>query len=686
MADAAPKTASRSKPSARRHTRLVLAVIAGIVFTTSAGLLLHTRSSGHHAQRTLRFGTSLEQASYDLLLVARGDRVVNETVVVYLDDASHDRLGQPQNVAWDRVLHAQLVDRLTAAGAKAITFDIVFSDANPAKATADQLFIESVRRSGRVVLAADNVPDGPKTKRTVPPFEALTEVAASIGSAETEPCSDLIIRTHTRRGDNPLSSLTWATAEFLQLAAVKPAGAEEQERWLNYYGRPGLVPSCSYYEALDPSLTKDEFFQGKVVFVGARIMTKFAGDRKDEYPSPFTVWQGNQGFMSGVEIQATMFLNLQRGDWISRWSTPTEHALIIVFGVLLGGGFVFFRPVWSGVLALIVVGLVMALAYGLFVGNLVVFPWMLIAVQAGVAALWSMLFNSIQLYVQKRLFEFTLGLYLSPKLVAKFSSSPALLKPGAEKQKLTLLFSDIADFTKISEKMDSDELAAMMNEYFQGAVGSCIHRTDGTVVKYIGDAIFALWNAPDHQADHAARACAAALYFRELSKAPVRGHSLHTRIGLHTGVANVGNFGSEDRVDYTAIGESVNLASRMEGLNKYLGTNCLISGATKQEIGDKFVTRRLGLFQLKGFEGLVEVHELVGFPEQAEETRTWREAFALALAHFEQRDLSQASMAFRRVLALKPDDGPTRHYNSRLAEILAEPDPNWPTHTVVKEK
>lgn len=686
MGDLKTKAGRKQIRFAGQPGRFLLAILVGVALTITVGLFLHTRTSSDPKQQTLRFGTRLEQASYDLLLAARGDRAVSETVVVYLDDASHERLGQPQNVPWDRALHARLIDRLTAAGAKAIVFDIVFSDPNPDKAAADQLLIEAIRRSGRVVLAADNVPDGPKTKRTVPPFDALTEVAANIGSAETEPGSDLIIRTHTRRADNPLSSLTWAAAEYLQLPAVQGAGAEDRERWLNYYGRPGLVPSCSYFEALDASVIKDDFFRDKVVFVGARIMTKFAGDRKDEYPSPFTVWLGNQGFMSGVEIQATMFLNLIRQDWISRWPNAVERTVLILFGILLGGGLMFCRPVWAALTALGCVLLVMGITYGLFVQKLVWFPWAIIAVQAGVAALWSMLFNSIQLYVQKRLYEFTLGLYLSPKLVAKFSSSPALLKPGAEKQKLTLLFSDIADFTKVSEKMDSDELAAMMNEYFQGAVGSCIHRTDGTVVKYIGDAIFALWNAPEHQADHAARACAAALHFRDLSQAPVRGRSLHTRIGLHTGVANVGNFGSEDRVDYTAIGESVNLASRMEGLNKYLGTNCLISGATQQEIGDRFVTRRIGLFQLKGFEGLVEVHELVSFPEQAEESRAWREAFATALAHFEQRDLTQASPAFRHVLALKPEDGPTRHYQSRLAEILAEPDPNWPTHTVLKEK
>src|ERR1041385_9176212 len=102
--------------------------------------------------------------------------------------------------------------------------------------------------------------------------------------------------------------------------------------------------------------------------------------------------------------------------------------------------------------------------------------------------------------------------------------------------------------------MDSDELALMMNEYFQGAVGKCIPPTDGTVVKYIGDAIFAFWNAPEPQNDHAVRACEAALRFREQGKQPIHGKTLATRLGLLTGLANVGNFGSENRIDYTAVG------------------------------------------------------------------------------------------------------------------------------------
>ena len=239
----------------------------------------------------------------------------------------------------------------------------------------------------------------------------------------------------------------------------------------------------------------------------------------------------------------------------------------------------------------------------------------------------------------------------------------------------------------MSEGMDSDELAAMMNQYFEMAVASCIHKSEGTVAKYIGDAIFAFWNAPDPQADHALRACEAALLFRANAGQSFNGRILPTRIGLHTGVANVGNFGSEERVDYTALGENVNLASRLEGLNKHLGTFCLISGETKKAIGERLVTRALGKFQLKGFEGLVEVHELVGWPDQSEPTRNWREAFAEALNNYEQRNLEFAEIGFQRVLELRPEDGPAKFFLERIEELLKQELPDtWVTHTILKEK
>jgi adenylate cyclase len=677
MVDSVAKPAQKATRFVRRSGRLLGALAIGATLGITTGFFLHK----------FPLGRGIRNASYDLLHVWSGDVRPNEAVIVYLDDDSHNKLGQPRNAPWDRALHGQLVERLTAAGARAIVFDIVFSDVNSNNPGADARFATAIKRQGSVVLAAESVPMGEKAEKMNRPFDLLIENAAGIGSVERLPDKDLVNRRHTPRVDRPIPSLAWATAELVGVPVTKQEGAEDRQRWLRYYGRPGVIPSFSYYQALNPSDAPDSAFSNKVVFVGARILTLLAGERKDAFPHPFGAFDADRSFMTGVEIQATEFLNLLRGDWLTRLSLQTELWLILCIGLVFGAGLMFMRPIWATAASILSVGVVAGISYFTFVHQRVWFPWLIVVVQIGVALSWSVLFNSVQLYVQKRLFEYTLGLYLSPKLVAKFSSSPAMLKPGAEKQKLTFLFSDIADFTTVSEKMDGDELATMMNDYFQPAVANCIHKTEGTVVKYIGDAIFAFWNAPELQPDHAARACEAALLFRDQSKLAVRGRLLRTRIGLHTGVANVGNFGSEDRVDYTAIGESVNLASRLEGLNKHLGTDCLISGATKTEIGDRFVTRKLGEFQLKGFAGFVQVHELAAFPDQAEATRPWRDAFAEALNNFEQRELVFAEIGFRRVLELKPEDGPAKFYLGRIAELACQELPEaWATQTIIKEK
>jgi len=665
-------------------TRTNLAAAAGALLAVGCGLLLHE----------FRFGTGLTRSSYDLLLVARGAVPVKEAVLVYMDEDSHLKLGQSFTAGWDRGLHARLIGRLTTAGARAIVFDVLFSDPNSANPAADEALARAIKQSGRVILAADYARFGQNANKIVPPFDLVRDAAAGMGSDELTPDPDLVVRQHTSRGESPLSSLSWLTAAFAGARAAQDEKLEDIPRWMNYYGPPNFIPWKSYYEALDSSIVSDNFFRDKVVFVGARLMTKFAGERKDEYRNPYSFWlskavlrQQQALFSSGAEVQATAFLNLLRSDWLRRLPWATETAVIIGLGLLIGYGLVKFHPVWATVIALGGMALVMTTSYFLFSRKLIWFPWLLIPVQIGVALFWSILFNSIQLYVEKRLFEQTLRLYLPPKLVKKFAKSRELLKHGGENQTLTLLFSDIANFTTISEGINPHELASMMNQYFQIAVSQCIHPAEGTVSKFIGDAIFAFWNAPDTQGDHALLACQAALFFRERAAQPIHGRLLPTRIGLHTGEANVGNFGSQDRYDYTALGDNVNLASRLEGLNKHLGTSCLMSGATRGMVGDRLVTRAVGRFQLKGFEGLVEVHELVGWPGDAEATRPWREAFAEALNNYEQRNLEFAQMGFQRALELKPNDGPSKFYLERITDLSQQQLPdNWVTHTILKEK
>jgi len=638
------------------------------------------------------FGRSLISSSYDWLLVLRGQVAAREAVVVYLDEISFQKLGQPLNAPWDRTLHARLIDRLTAAGARAVVFDIVFSDPDRANPAADEQLSKTFKANGRVILAADNVRIGPKTKQTLRPFDLFMDSAAGVGSAEVVPDSDLVVRTHTP--EEQLQSLSWAAAELVDASATKQASQSTATRWMNYYGPPNSLLWKSYYEALDPALVSDDFFRNKVVFIGARINTKFAGERKDEYVNPFGAFSSSDmteameaRFIPGVEIQATAFLNLLRGDWLVRWKPATEEAIIITAGLLFGFGFVRLRPAVATVSVVTALAIVGLFGYFMFRGTRIWFPWLIVATQIGIAFFWSITFNSIQLYVQKRLLEQTISLYLSPKLVKKFSREPAFLKPGAEEHTISILFTDIEDFTVLSQGISTDALAKLMNKYFHMAVSQCIHKTDGTVVKYIGDAVFAFWNAPELQSDHEYRACEAALRFRDAGKEEIDGKHLHTRLGIHTGSARVGNFGSPERVDYTALGESVNLASRLEGLNKYLGTDCVISGETRKGLGDRLVSRPLGQFQLKGFEKPVEVHEIVGWPDQAEATLPWRESFAQALNNYQQRNLEFAELGFRRTLELKPDDGPSKFYLAKLEELATQELPEkWVTHTILKEK
>lgn len=642
----------------------------------------------------LHFSRSVVHLSYDLPFLFRPVIVPDEVRMVYLNDDAHRALGQPYDRAWDRGLHAQLVERLTEAGARAIVFDIVFSgpSANP---SADERLARALKANGRVILASEYTPfafgagEGYRVER---PHEPLAEAAAGLGITQLAQDEDMQVRRHYHgpvQEPEPVYSESWAAARVAGLPLAREDAARGAHRWMNYYCPPGLLPATAIHQALQPNGVPPGFFSNKVVFVGSYLSTAFSGERKDEFTSPFTaaIKGGDSGMtrkthMAGVDVHATMFLNLLRGDWLRRSSDRTELAGIVLVGLVFGWGLSRLRPLIAVAAAALGMAGVAWLGYVGFTRWHWWFPWVAVVAQVFVAMNWAVIYNSIQLFVQKRLLEQTLGRYVSTKLVKRLAANPGALenftRPGARKQVVTILFTDIAGFTTLSEHMDSDELARRMNRYFESAVSRCIFPEEGTVLKYIGDSILALWNAPDDQPDHALRACRAALSFAAQPPLRMNGRPLETRLGLHTGEANVGNFGSSERVDYTALGENVNLASRMEGLNKHLGTTVLASGETYSLVRDQIAARHCGRFRLLGFERAVEAYELVAPVPDAEPSRPWREAFAGALAEFTQRRWDAAAAGFRRVLELKPEDGPARFYLAQVEACrAAPPPPGW---------
>jgi adenylate cyclase len=662
----------------------------GVVLSSGIGYLLLNTS----------LGDGLVNRSYDLPFQYK--RVVAQTnvLMVYLDDDSHDRLHQKYLLPWNRAFYTSLVKRATAEKAKAVVFDVVFSDAlNP---DTDAAFAQAMMENGNVIIADDLVatPVGLSGKVRLE-FTKLDPVidggAADKGNDSLYAGSDDAVRCYIPvdgskdSNGREVGSEAWATMLLLDQSISDKYKKEKYDlHWINYYGPEMLgLQSVSLYKALtnNDRDVPPGFFKDKVIFVGEKLETKPGDTRKDEYPSPFSYLPDNK-FFTGVGIHATAFLNILKDEWLRRLSTPKERILIISIGALLGAGLIYCRPVIASLVALFAVIPIAGGNFYFFIHHNYWFPWLIpVAAQMPVALVWSVAFNSIQVYVEKQKVEQSLGLYLPRRLVKKFASDPQLLKPGAKKQLLTILFSDIAGFTTITEGMDPDELAKLMNAYFQTAVDECIHFTEGTIVKYIGDAIFAFWNAPDPQDDHPFRAAQAALRFRDQDHHEFNGKKVLTRIGLHTGEANVGNFGSITRVDYTAFGENINLASRMEGLNKHLGTRVLMTGDTRQGIGPRLVTRYLGLFRLKGFEKAVQVYELMDRTEDAEKTRDLRERFERARALFVKKDFAAAAAAFRRVLELNPKDGPSEFYLEHIEGIHSEElPPDWKGDITLKDK
>ncbi len=640
-----------------------------------------------------RLGDSFTRLSYDLPFRFQGISVPEEAIIIYMDDASHLELHQPFDKGWDRTCHAQLIERLTRAQAKVIAYDVVFSAAST-NATADARLTEAIRKHGKVVLAGlVNRSDDPglASEKLEQPLEAFRGAAAGWGLANLDVDTDSLNRLHFP-GMEKTPSFAWAVAEVAGAEIARIPTQRLARRWFRYYGPPGTIRNVSFATALAPDELSDDLFRNRIVFVGRKPTAGFSRQSQDEFGNPYTFrWGGHDvNYSPGVEVQATAFLNLYRGDWLRRFHPAVEFATLACLGLVLGYGLVLFQPFAATVMA----GLT---AFGIAAGSLALwwagsywFSWTsVIAIQLPAAYAWSLVFNSIRLLIQKRVLEQSLFLHLSPYRVKQILGRPELLKPGAEEQEVSILFTDIANFTRLTSRMNSNDLFRLLNDYYEVAL-SCVYNADGTVVKLIGDAIFAIWNAPFVQPDQQERACRAALLLRDrliTFEAMQQSLPLRTRVGLHTGLAHVGNLGSSKRFDYTAIGENVNLASRLEGLNKHLGTDILATRDIQRIVENKLLSRMVGHFRLKGFDRVIEVHEMLGEMALVEGTRPWREAFAQGLYHFQRKDFNTAEAVFRRVLELHPNDGPAGFYLEKIDEFRHKPpEEEWAGEIDMKEK
>ncbi|MBE9546976.1 MAG: adenylate/guanylate cyclase domain-containing protein [Proteobacteria bacterium] len=665
----------------------------------------------------LRF---MELKTLDLRTISRGERAPGgEIVIAAIDEKSLAELGR---WPWPRSTIAKLVDTLKGYGSKVVGFDIVFAE--PAKT--DAILAGSIRQAENVTLgyffhtteediahlsgediekAAENIsgskyqivrfsrnPDESTLVRTcavAANVEPLSDAAENSGYFNYFPDSDGTIRWSPlviKFGDSfyqPLSisvllqymdwpMVTLKMADFgvegIRIDGIDIPTNESGKMLINYLGSPKTFSHYSITDIINGRL-EPGLFKDRIVLVGATAIGIY-----DLRVTPFST------VFPGIEVHATVIDNILHQSFLKRpdWVGLFDIAAIIFLGLVIGIALPRVRAV-SGV----IFSLMLLAAYILF--NRFVFThynlWLnlvypvvtMLAVYIGITV-----YKYITEEREKKKIRGAFQYYLTPSVINEILKDPSMLKLGGEKKDLTVLFSDIRGFTTVSERLSPEELVHLLNEYLT-AMTDVVFKHEGLLDKYMGDAIMSVFGAPLTQEDHPARACSTAREMMEELKTLQKKWAdegrpvLDIGIGVNSGDMVVGNMGSEMRFVYTVMGDSVNLGSRLEGINKEYGTNVIISEYTYDRVKENFFCRELDLVRVKGKELPVKIYELLGEMKDSEKWEGFVKPFEDGLAKYRQGEWDEAVICFQDVLSIRPGDPPSEIYIERCREIKKNP-------------
>ena len=523
------------------------------------------------------------------------------------------------------------------------------------------------------------------------PIQELAANANAVGNVNASPDADTVYRRLsllTLFNGQPCPSLPLAAAlaghdpESLHFdnSAIRFLGKnihadDTGTAILNYrgkgayrtYGAAAVMESGLLVETGKPPLLALEEFRGKHVLFGFSATGLY-----DLRPTPMG------GVSPGVLVNATGLDNFLSGDFMRRSGSVADMAAVAVFAMLAGLGIMTLQntalTVAASGMTLAAPVLLSMLLYRLGIWSGVAAPLLGVAV----AQFLSGVFRYATEGRQKRFIKSAFKQYLSPHVIEQLLQNPDKLTLGGEKRELTIFFSDLQGFTSISEGLSPEELTSILNEYLT-AMTDIIQDAGGTVDKYEGDAIIAFWNAPVDQPDHALRGVTTALNCQrklaemrpELFKRT--GKEFHMRIGLNTGMAVVGNLGSHTRFDYTMLGDAVNLAARLESINKQFGTYTMISEATLDQLGSAVAVRELSCIRVVGKEKPVRVFEPMEQNEYAQRKKDLSR-FAEALAEFYAGRFQEAATLFRNIADRDPA---AQRYAAKCAELTDNPPVEW---------
>jgi adenylate cyclase len=645
------------------------------------------------------------QQRYDRLKAAGelwdAKRLANVVIVGIGED---DMKSLPKPFPFPRSYYAHVIDNLERCGVRAIGIDVTFE--SRADSASDAVFDSVLAKYGNVVLAAKYEEMTGGGKYLLSTLErsysnifyqpgrriGIVSIAGKdrddvarrympmilLGNFMTPTFGFSILNAVFGLPDTAVASLQGSNFRLGDRLIPRYDG---RSFLLNYYGPSNTFRYMKFTEVIDDSTFKtkeeleygadiDQFdsdaelrssLQNKIVLIGSTMP-----EERDYHATPIANSDGITT-MNGVEIHATAIQNILDQTYIRRADPVVEYALIIILALVVALIIMPIRHIKIRYVALLelasllIVALFMVAVFEIAVRSFMNNNTLINIVYPSLAVILSYVGAAVYQYLverkQKALIKNVFSKYISSAVVNELVANPEKAKLGGDRRELTVFFSDIASFTTISEQFHTrpEGLVELLNEYLDEMTGIVL-KHEGTLDKYEGDAIMAFWGAPIVQKDHALRTCLASLEMQSRLAAmrpkwKKEGRPpLEVRIGINTGVMIVGNMGGKDRFDYTVIGDSVNLASRLEGANKQYGSNIMISDFTYHHVKGRVTVRELDLIQVKGKTEPVKVWELLGtndmvmssYQEQSLEIyheglrlyrdRNWQEA----IAYFQQ--------------------------------------------------
>ncbi|MBA4336428.1 hypothetical protein C0416_01465 [bacterium] len=626
------------------------------------------------------------------LLFKNNNNPSPEIVIIAIDDVSTQygslevTLGRYWN--WSRLYHKKVLDTLEENGADVVAFDLSFGeksnsisrdtikqilDDNPSDKSLqifdrytptfnhpeDLSFAESLGKYDNVVLF---------TKEGNPPIDLFASQVESLGLGSTQQDSDGLVRSIPFEG-----SFAQKIVEKVDPTLAKNVPLENGNLIINYSTPPYKYTSISfkdiYFDTFNKELVKD-----KIAIIG--VTTQVV---KDHFSTPIQT----ETQMPGVEIHANAIQTILDQKFLTNQSKTSQ--IITIFAIsVLGTLALIFLNIWLGIaLTIVLFAAYYGAAHAAYSNGIIinmVYPYITILL----VYISSVVYKYFAEVKKRQQIQEAFGKYLSPSVLKEVLKNPRLLHRSGAKKEVTVFFSDIAGFTTLSEELDPHSLIDLLNDYL-GTMTDVIFKQEGTLDKYVGDAIVAYFGAPVHQDDHAVRACHAALEMRAIlptlhEKWISEGKpKIDFRIGINTGEAIIGNIGSENYFDYTVMGDEVNLGSRLEGANKKYETKIMISESTYNQVKDYFDTRPLDLIQVKGRNKAVRVFELLAHKNRLSETgQKLLEAYNKGMDLYLARNFGEAKEMFKQALLIHPEDGPSKLYLQRC-EILRDfpPSADW---------